>query len=173
MRQRRIGSLSRVASRAYERDRALQKRIELTRLLELNRVMAEEEAKQAPATPKKAAAKKPKKAARTGEAAGGSVFTCGSFGHVNTRKRSGEVMKPSYDEETLAAYFQPVSGALFEDPILGRVLRELEQSDSDVIAAVTDVDRSQIRDFLALSPFERLEQATALSAYLEGFHGGS
>ena len=50
-------------------------------------------------------------------------------------------MNPSYDNQTLAAYFQPVG----------------------------DVDRSQIRDALALSPEERFRRAFALAGALAGY----
>jgi hypothetical protein len=66
---------------------------------------------------------------------------------------------PSYDAATLAAYFLPVSDALLRDPFVGPVLRRLAEEDPDVIAAVADVDRSQIRDALALAPEERLARA--------------
>jgi hypothetical protein len=68
-------------------------------------------------------------------------------------------MGPSYDEETLAAYFQPLDLALFADPIVGPTFRRLAVEDPDLIAAVADVDRSQIRDCLARSPAERLRCA--------------
>ncbi|MBI4952800.1 MAG: hypothetical protein HY908_12265 [Myxococcales bacterium] len=67
--------------------------------------------------------------------------------------------KPSYDDETLAAYFQPVSPELYADPVVGPVLRRLEVDDPDVVLAVADVDRSQVRDALARSPEERLRVA--------------
>ena len=54
--------------------------------------------------------------------------------------------QPSYDDETLKAYFHPFSDALYDDPIVGPVLRRLAVEDPDIIAAVADVDRSQIRD---------------------------
>ena len=69
--------------------------------------------------------------------------------------------KPSYDEATLAAYFQPVHPSLYDDPIVGPVLRQLEAEDPDLVAAVADVDRSQVRDALALSPEVRLARAVA------------
>jgi hypothetical protein len=69
--------------------------------------------------------------------------------------------KPSYDEETLAGYFLPVHPALYEDPVIGPVLRALEAQDPDVVAAVADVDRSQVRDALALTPEERLARAVS------------
>ncbi len=65
--------------------------------------------------------------------------------------------RPSYDEATLAAYFQPLSEALFDDPVVGPTLRRLQAEDPDLIAAVADVDRSQIRDAMAQTSWERLE----------------
>jgi hypothetical protein len=78
-------------------------------------------------------------------------------------------MKPSYDPDVLADYFQPIGDALWADPVLGPVLRRLAEADGDLIAAVADVDRSQIRDALALSPDERLANAFAGAATLEGY----
>jgi|GEM_PF-5146142 len=68
---------------------------------------------------------------------------------------------PSYDAETLAGYFQPLHAAIWQDPIVGPVLRQLEVDDPDLIAAVADVDRSQIRDCLDWSPAQRLEFAAS------------
>ena len=79
-------------------------------------------------------------------------------------------MKPSYDAQTLAAYFQPVGDELWADPVLGPVLHHLAQTDPDVLAAVADVDRSQIRDALALTPEQRVRQAFALASTLDGYH---
>jgi hypothetical protein len=76
----------------------------------------------------------------------------------------------THDAGTLAAYFQPVGDALWNDPDLGPVLRELAVSDPDLIAAVADVDRSQIRDALALTPEERLARATEAAAGLARYH---
>jgi len=78
-------------------------------------------------------------------------------------------MNPSYDKQTLAAYFQPVGDDLLADPVLGPVLRQLAETDPDLVAAVADVDRSQIREALALSPEERLRRAVALAGALEGY----
>ena len=69
--------------------------------------------------------------------------------------------QPSYDEKTLSAYFQPVSQELFEDPIIGDLLRRLASEDPDLVAAVADVDRSQLRDAASLSPLDRVRNATA------------
>ncbi len=79
-------------------------------------------------------------------------------------------MKPSYDDESLAAYCQPVGDELCADPTLGPLLRHLAQTDPDVLAAVADVDRSQIRHALELSPEHRIRQAFALTVALEGYH---
>ena len=67
------------------------------------------------------------------------------------------VPQPSYDDETLKAYFHPFSDALYDDPIVGPVLRRLAVEDPDIIAAVADVDRSQIRDAMRQTPWERLQ----------------
>jgi hypothetical protein len=64
--------------------------------------------------------------------------------------------KPSYDDETLAAYFQPISPDLFDDPVCGAELRRLAVEDPDIIAAVADEDRSLIRRCLEATPGERL-----------------
>ena len=66
------------------------------------------------------------------------------------------MVKPSYDDATLAVYFQPVHPALYAHPVVGPVLRLLEAEDPDIVAAVADVDRSLVRDALARSPEERL-----------------
>src|SRR5205814_460140 len=68
-------------------------------------------------------------------------------------------MTPSYDEATLAAYFHPPAAELFRDPIVGAELRRLAVEDPDIIAAVAEVDRSQIRDCLHGTPGERLRAA--------------
>ena len=67
--------------------------------------------------------------------------------------------RPSYDDETLAAYFYPMHPSLFEDPVRGAELRRLAVEDPDIIAAVADVDRTQVRDFLAKPPWQRLSEA--------------
>jgi hypothetical protein len=67
------------------------------------------------------------------------------------------VPQPSYDDETLQAYFHPFSDALYDDPVVGPVLRRLAVEDPDIIAAVADVDRSQIRDAMQQTPWERLQ----------------
>jgi len=76
-------------------------------------------------------------------------------------------MKPSYDEATLAAYFQPIRKETFDHPVAGPALRRLAREDPDIIAAVADVDRSLIRDFLALALDERFRRAAAMAHDLE------
>lgn len=66
-------------------------------------------------------------------------------------------MGPSYDEATLAAYFHGPAGDLFDDPVVGALLRRLAVDDPDILAAVADVDRSQIRDAMKQTPWERLQ----------------
>jgi hypothetical protein len=70
------------------------------------------------------------------------------------------VAGPSYDEATLAQYFSPMNEELFDDPVAGPALRRLAADDPDLVAAVADVDRSQIRDCARQSPFERLRNAS-------------
>ncbi|MBK9261458.1 MAG: hypothetical protein IPM54_16835 [Polyangiaceae bacterium] len=69
--------------------------------------------------------------------------------------------KPSYDERTLAAYFQPLDAIVWEDPLVRPVLESLAETDPDLLAAVADVDRSQIRQCLDRTPAERLATAAA------------
>lgn len=69
--------------------------------------------------------------------------------------------KPSYDERTLAAFFQPLHGEMWKDPLVRPVLEMLEKTDPDLLAAVEDVDRSLIRQCLDRTPAQRL--ATAAS----------
>jgi hypothetical protein len=78
-------------------------------------------------------------------------------------------MNTTCDIETLRACFQQVSEATLADPIVGPILRNLAAEDPDLIAAVADVDRSQVRDQLALTPAERLENASQLARTLEGY----
>ncbi len=61
--------------------------------------------------------------------------------------------------ETLEAYFHGPSAAIFDDPVCGPELRRFAAEDPDVLAAVADVDRSQIRDALERTPEERLRYA--------------
>jgi len=70
------------------------------------------------------------------------------------------VGSPSYDEATLAAYFQPPDVAIFDDAVAGAELRRLAIEDPDILAAVADVDRTQIRDSLERTPFDRLRIAS-------------
>ena len=64
--------------------------------------------------------------------------------------------RPSYDDATLAAYFHGPADALFDDPVVGALLRRLAVQDPDILGAVADVDRSQIRDAMQQTPWERL-----------------
>ncbi len=57
----------------------------------------------------------------------------------------------SNEPDDLGNWFQPVSEALMAAPVAGPVLRRIAQDDPDLIAAVADVDRSQVRDMLASS----------------------
>jgi hypothetical protein len=77
--------------------------------------------------------------------------------------------RPSYDDETLAAYFYPMHPSLFDDPVAGPELRRLAVEDPDILAAVADVDRTQVRDFLRKSPWERLQDALGLFEELASF----
>jgi hypothetical protein len=61
--------------------------------------------------------------------------------------------------ETLGAYFHQASPAIFDDPVCGHELARLAAEDPDVLAAVADVDRSQIRVALDRTPGERLRCA--------------
>ena len=73
---------------------------------------------------------------------------------------------PTYDTETLAAYFQPIHAATWDDPVVGPVLRRLAQEAPDVIAAVADVDRSLIMDALRELPAARLARALDMAAFI-------
>ncbi len=73
---------------------------------------------------------------------------------------------PTYDAQTLAAYFQPVHRDTWMDPIVGPVLRRLAQEAPQVIAAVADVDRSLIYDALAETPAARLARALGMAAFI-------
>lgn len=81
-------------------------------------------------------------------------------------------MTPSYDEETLARYFHPVAPALFDDPVIGPILRHLQVNDPDVFDAIADVDRSQIRANLELAPEERLRRNDRSLCMIAGFRDG-
>ncbi len=61
--------------------------------------------------------------------------------------------------ETLGAYFHGPAAEIFDDPVCGPELRRLAAEDPDVIAAVADVDRSQIWAALERTPGERLRYA--------------
>jgi hypothetical protein len=74
---------------------------------------------------------------------------------------------PTYDEQTLAAYFEPLHRETWEDPIVGPVLRRLLQDAPEVIDAVADVDRSLIYDALTWTPAARLARALGMAAFIE------
>jgi hypothetical protein len=74
---------------------------------------------------------------------------------------------PSYDEQTLAAYFQPVHRETWQDPIVGPVLARLSRDAPEVIEAVADVDRSLIYDALTWTPDARLARALDMAAFIE------
>lgn len=63
----------------------------------------------------------------------------------------------------------PTGGRRVLARLVGSVLRRLKETDPDVIDAVADVDRSQIRYALDLTPAERLERAFAVARALEGY----
>lgn len=69
--------------------------------------------------------------------------------------------RPSYDDETLAAYFYPMHPSLFDDPVAGPELRRLAVEDPDILAAVADVDRTLIRDAMEAPPWERFLAAVS------------
>ena len=77
--------------------------------------------------------------------------------------------RPSYDDETLAAYFYPMHPSLFDDPVAGPELRRLAVEDPDILTAVADVDRTQVRDFLAKSPWERMDDAFGFFELMTSF----
>jgi len=52
------------------------------------------------------------------------------------------------------------------DPAIARLVAEL---DPEVIAAAEEVDRSLIRELLALSPFERVDRAARAAAMLQRY----
>ena len=74
-----------------------------------------------------------------------------------------------HEPDDLGDWFQPVSEALMADPVAGPMLSQLAQDDPDLIAAVADVDRSQVRDMLALSPEQRLAHMSRIARTLEGY----
>jgi hypothetical protein len=81
--------------------------------------------------------------------------------------------RPSYDDATLAAYFRPLSDALFDDPTVGPGLRRLAVDDPDLLAAVADVDRSQIQDAMKQTSWERLVLAAETWRSLARWRGGA
>lgn len=76
-------------------------------------------------------------------------------------------MKPSYDPHTLAHYFSPISEETLGDPVLAPIFHRLAREDPDILAAVADIDRSLIRDFLALSAGERLRYSITRARWAE------
>jgi len=87
---------------------------------------------------------------------GAAAFLCAG---VDATLRA--MVRPSYDEATLAEYFRGIDAALFDHPVAGPVIRVLAVTDPDVLSAVADVDRSQIRDAAHRTPLERLHVAAA------------
>ncbi|MCK6532934.1 MAG: hypothetical protein L6Q84_08180 [Polyangiaceae bacterium] len=75
---------------------------------------------------------------------------------------------PSYDEATLARYFQPVHAETYADGRIGALLMRLRDEQPDLILAVEDVDRSQIRDALERTPEERLRACFQMAAAYGG-----
>lgn len=78
---------------------------------------------------------------------------------------------PTYDPETLAAYFQPVHPETWEDPTIGPVVQRLAAEAPNVIEAVRDVDRSLIFDALTTTPDARLSRALKMAAFIERTRG--
>ena len=78
-----------------------------------------------------------------------------------TRGKLCAMGRPSYDDETLAAYFYPMAPSLFADPVCGADLRRLAVADPDILAAVADVDRTQVRDAAEAPPWQRFRRAVA------------
>jgi hypothetical protein len=72
----------------------------------------------------------------------------------------------TYDRDTLAAYFRPLSVEFLSDPAMANLVRQFETMDPDVIAAIADVDRSLIRQALAQTPTERLQTMEQLANLL-------
>ncbi|MBK6514617.1 MAG: hypothetical protein IPM79_32995 [Polyangiaceae bacterium] len=79
--------------------------------------------------------------------------------------------RPTYDDETLAGYFCPLQPSLFEARDVGSLLQEINAATPEIVNAVADVDRSQIRDFAAHAPWDRLRVATARFNALARFRG--
>lgn len=74
---------------------------------------------------------------------------------------------PSVDAATLAKYFHPLLPETWDDPVVGPVLRRLAETSPEVIAAVTDVDRSLIFDALAMTTEQRVAQSMHRAAFIE------
>ena len=69
-----------------------------------------------------------------------------------TSRRLLAMGRPSYDDETLAAYFYPMHPSLFEHPVCGEELQRLAARDADIVAAVADEDRTLVRDSMRRPP---------------------
>lgn len=74
---------------------------------------------------------------------------------------------PSVDAETLAAYFHPLLPETWDDPVVGPVLRRLQETAPLVIASVADVDRSLIFAALEMTTEQRFAQSMHLAAFIE------
>ncbi len=74
----------------------------------------------------------------------------------------------SCDETTLSPYFQPVHAETYADRCIGPFLSKLGEEHPDLILAVADVDRSQIRAALERAPEERLRACFATAAVYRG-----
>lgn len=74
---------------------------------------------------------------------------------------------PTYDADTLAAYFHLIHPETWADPVVGPVLRRLAEEAPEVIEAVGDVDRSLIHDALARTPAARLSRARGMATFIE------
>lgn len=74
---------------------------------------------------------------------------------------------PTYDAETLAAYFHPIRPETWADPVLGPILRRLAEEAPDVVEAVGDVDRSLIYAALSETPAARLARARGMAVFIE------
>ena len=79
---------------------------------------------------------------------------------------------PSVDAETLAAYFHPLLPETWDDPVLGPVLRRLQETAPLVIGAVADVDRSLIFAALEMTTEQRFAQSMHMAAFIEEMRKG-
>ncbi len=76
---------------------------------------------------------------------------------------------PSYHAETLALFFRPFDEGLLHDPKVGDVFRHFAETDPDILGAVADVFRQQIRSALDLPPMDRLRRSCAILTGLTGW----